>query len=45
MSPDGRTVYVASEGAGTVTPIDVASNRAGRPIFVGWSPTSMVIKA
>src|SRR5215470_3724231 len=33
MTPDGRTLYVASR-AGTVTPVDVATGKIGRPISV-----------
>jgi YVTN family beta-propeller protein len=41
VTPDGRTVYVASERPhGVVTPISTAANKAGKPIragdFPGW---------
>ncbi len=32
FTPDGTTAYVANTGSGTVTPIDVATNRPGAPI-------------
>ena len=38
ITPDGKTVYVASddEGSpGTVTPVSTATNTAGKPIHVG----------
>ena len=34
ITPDGRTVYVANIGSGTVTPIDTATNTPGKPIPV-----------
>jgi DNA-binding beta-propeller fold protein YncE len=34
ITPDGRTVYVYSPAAGTVTPIRTATNAALRPIKV-----------
>jgi DNA-binding beta-propeller fold protein YncE len=37
------TVYVANEADGTVTPIRVASNTAGRPIRVGPAPALIAI--
>jgi DNA-binding beta-propeller fold protein YncE len=33
VTPDGRTLYVASR-AGTVTPVDIATGKIGRPISV-----------
>jgi hyaluronoglucosaminidase len=35
ITPNGRTAYVASFNAGTVTPIRIAANTAGKPIGVG----------
>ena len=36
ITADGKTVYVASfEGNRSVTPISVATNRAGKPIHIG----------
>lgn len=35
ITPDNKTAYVADTGAGTVTPIDVASNTLRTPIPVG----------
>lgn len=44
-SPDGKTVYAASGSSpaqrGEVTPIDTATNRAGRPIPVGPLPEGL----
>jgi DNA-binding beta-propeller fold protein YncE len=37
------TVYVANEADGTVTPIQAASNTAGRPIRVGPAPALIAI--
>src|SRR5262249_30274359 len=49
ISPDGKTVYVVSdfnfEVQGAVTPIDVATNKAGTPIKVGVDPTTIDIPA
>jgi DNA-binding beta-propeller fold protein YncE len=48
-APDGKTVYVATQNApgaivpGSVIPIDVATDKAGKPIKVGAGPRSMVI--
>ncbi len=35
VSPSGRTAYVANSISSTVTPVDVDSGHAGRPISVG----------
>ncbi|MGO9197379.1 MAG: YncE family protein [Acidimicrobiales bacterium] len=53
ITPDGSTAYVADAGAivtgqsggvgNTVTPIDLSTNTAGRPITVGNGPTGMAI--
>jgi YVTN family beta-propeller protein len=43
VTPDGRTVYVANEGSGTVTPIDTATRRPGRAIKVGAAPVALAI--
>jgi hypothetical protein len=46
LAPDGRTIYVLTGGArtgGQVVPFDVATGRAGRPIWVGGSPGYMLI--
>ena len=37
------TLYVANSGGRTVTPIDTATNRAGRPITVGADPGPIAI--
>ncbi|MGH3257057.1 MAG: YncE family protein, partial [Streptosporangiaceae bacterium] len=53
ITPDGKTAYVLCTGTetrigdftgpGTVTPISVATNTAGRPITVGREPGTMAI--
>jgi YVTN family beta-propeller protein len=43
VTPDGRTVYVANIGSGTVTPIDAATNTPGEPVEVGVRPRAIVI--
>jgi YVTN family beta-propeller protein len=48
VTPDGRTVYVASEGSGTVTLIDTvaaATRRRGPAVSVGLYsyPTAMTV--
>ena len=43
ITPDGRTVYVANIGSGTVTPIDTATNAPEEPIEVGVRPRAIVI--
>ena len=43
ITPDGRTVYVANIGSGTVTPIDTATNTPGEPVEVGVRPRAIVI--
>ncbi len=35
VAPSGRTAYVANSISSTITPVDIASGRAGRPISVG----------
>ena len=35
ITPDGQTAYVVNETSGTVTPIRIATNTAGKPIKVG----------
>jgi DNA-binding beta-propeller fold protein YncE len=42
ISPDGRTIYEATS-SGAVTPVDVATRHAGRPIRVGGFPLAMVM--
>ena len=41
--PDGKTAYVVSFTAGTVTPIATATNTPGKPIKVGKRPFALVI--
>jgi YVTN family beta-propeller protein len=45
ITPNGKTAYAASFNAGTVTPIRVATNTAGKPIGVGTDlgPITMAI--
>ncbi len=43
ITPDGKTVYVANIGSGTVTPIDTATNTPGEPVEVGVRPRAIVI--
>jgi YVTN family beta-propeller protein len=43
VTPDGRTVYVTNDDAGTVTPISTATNTAGPPIVVGKYANSIAI--
>ena len=43
ITPDGKTAYVADSGSGTVTPIRVASNTAGKVIRVGSDPVYIAI--
>jgi YVTN family beta-propeller protein len=42
VPPDG-TAYVINSGGGTVTPIDLATNTAERPIDVSGEPVTMTI--
>jgi len=37
------TAYVVNSGDGTVTPVNTATNRPGRPIRVGLSPVDIAI--
>jgi hyaluronoglucosaminidase len=43
FTADGKTAYVVSIGAGTVTPISTATNTPGRPIKVGAHPFAIAI--
>ena len=43
MTPDGKTIYVANLGSGTVTPVSTATNTAGQPIKVGSQPSAIAI--
>jgi hyaluronoglucosaminidase len=43
FTPDGRTAYVVSLGADTVTPISTATNTPGTPIRVGVHPYAIAI--
>jgi YVTN family beta-propeller protein len=38
VSPDGKVAYVTNYATTTVTPIDVATNTAGKAIEVGGAP-------
>jgi DNA-binding beta-propeller fold protein YncE len=45
ITPDGKTVYVANIGSGTVTPIDTATNAPdGKTAYVGvWGEPGTVV--
>lgn len=43
MTPDGRKVYVSSDGAATVSVIDTASDRVAASIDVGANPHGLAI--
>ena len=49
VTPDGRTLYAAnwgpdSDGSGhTVTPVDIATGKAGKPIAVGDGPQELAV--
>jgi DNA-binding beta-propeller fold protein YncE len=48
ITPDGKTAYVANEGTGhvdahTVTPIQTATNKAGRGIPIGTNANFILI--
>jgi YVTN family beta-propeller protein len=43
ITPDGRTLYVASDASGTVTPIRTATWTALRPIRVGKQPGAIAV--
>jgi YVTN family beta-propeller protein len=43
ITPDGKTAYVVNEGAGTVVPINTATNTRGAPIAAGQSPDRIAI--
>jgi DNA-binding beta-propeller fold protein YncE len=43
ITPDGRTAYVASLGAATVTPISIPANTPGRAIKVAKRPWAIAI--
>ena len=43
MTPNGRTLYVASYEGGTVTPIYTATNTAGAAIAVGTEPDAIAV--
>jgi YVTN family beta-propeller protein len=38
ITPDGKTAYVTNGGSGTVTPIDVATDKPGKPIKISGKP-------
>ena len=42
-TPNGKTVYVASQSAGTVTPISTATTTVGKSIKVGKDPFALAI--
>jgi YVTN family beta-propeller protein len=43
ISPDGRKVYVTNQMAGTVTPISTRTDRAGKPIKVGFMASMITV--
>ena len=43
VTPDGKTAYVANDGSDTVTPIQVATNTAIKPIITGSYPEAITI--
>ncbi len=43
ITNDGRTAYVANKGSNSLTPIDVASNRAGKAITLPGPPIQLEI--
>ena len=43
VTPDSKTVYVASGAAGTVTPVAAATGTLGQPITVGREPQAIAI--
>src|SRR6266568_6479882 len=45
MTPDGRKVYVSSDGASTVSVIDTATDRVVSSIDVGTNPHGLAISA
>src|SRR5690349_6517923 len=49
VTPDGRTLYAANPGPDsndsghTVTPVDIATGKAGKPITVGTGPQELAV--
>jgi len=43
ITPDSRTAYVANLGSNTVTPITIATNKAGPAIRTGKTPFAIAI--
>lgn len=43
LTPNGKTLLVANYGAGTLTPIDVATGIAGKAVEVGNGPAGIAI--
>jgi len=41
--PDGKMLYVASDTAGKLTPISLATRKAGTAVSVGTHPVAIVI--
>ena len=43
ITPNGKTLYVASYASNTITPIDIAKGKVGKPIAVGNGPAGIAI--
>ncbi len=43
MTPDGRTLFVASQDSGTVTPVSIPAGIPGTPIKAGPSPQALAV--
>ena len=48
ITASGKTAYVTDDGTGrvpgnTVTPISIATNKAGKPIKVGLGPVAIAL--
>ena len=43
ITPNSKIVYIVINGSGTVIPINTATNKAGKAIKVGTSPTAIAI--
>src|SRR6266567_3691260 len=43
VTPDGRTLFVASQDSGTVTPVSIPAGIPGTPIKAGPSPQALAV--